>query len=368
MNEVLLLKLQYAHVPGAEGLELLTARFMQNQLHMQREAKLNMAYAFLSVELKEIHLNGKIVNLTAMMMATIRKYKISAEDLMSYKSIYQVLFIANEYAGIQQNYGLIERYIKRTSQYIQGQGYPKPAYLFYHISILYFLANFHLRQKAFARSTAYLDEMLGLMAMDKRYYALFYLRHQLLAALNLFFTGFAGDAIAQLQASLQNTKHAHKPEDIEDIQVSLTMFLALCNDKLSLKQLALLTRTDAWYEKKMGMLWAIRKNLMEILVQVQAGNIELSMSRITSFRRRYKKYLLKTSEQRVLSYLRLVEQYLQKPDVVYQPAYIDAVASLAGRAENSDIFTLSFIAWLMARKEKKTAYQMMLALMQDDKK
>src|SRR6185312_5808114 len=104
LNELLLLKLQYAHLPGAEDLEALTARFLQNQSHMQREARLNMAYAFLRQELQEIHLKGKIVNLTALIITTIRKYKISVPDLMTYKSIYQILFIANEYAAIQQNY------------------------------------------------------------------------------------------------------------------------------------------------------------------------------------------------------------------------------------------------------------------------
>jgi hypothetical protein len=77
LNELLLLKLQYAHLQGAEDLEALTARFLRNQSDMQREAKLNMAYAFLRQELQEIHLKGKIVNLTTLMLMTIRKYKIS---------------------------------------------------------------------------------------------------------------------------------------------------------------------------------------------------------------------------------------------------------------------------------------------------
>jgi hypothetical protein len=154
---------------------------------------------------------------------------------------------------------------------------------------------------------------MDLMETDSRYYTVFYSRHQLLSGLNLFFTGFPDDAIALLQESLSNTKHTSKPEDIEDLRVCLTMFLALCNDRRSLKQLKLLIRTDAWYEKKMGMLWTIRKNLMEILVHAQFSNIELAMSRLNSFRRRYKKYLLKTSEERVLVYLRLVEKHLQNP-------------------------------------------------------
>ncbi len=365
LNEIMLLKLQYAHMPGAENLEALTGRFQQNQLHMQREAKLNMAYAFLRLELQEIHLKGKIVNLTSLMITTVRKYKISLPDLMTYKSIYQILFIANEYAAIQQNYGLIERYIHLTNQFMQGQAHKTQSYLFYHNSILYFLANFHLRQKSFTESASYLKEMMALMETDSRYYTLFYFRFQLLAALNLFFTGFAEDAISLLQDSLSNTKHAAKPEDIEDLRICLTMFLALCNDRGSLKQLSLLTRTDAWYEKRMGMLWTIRKNLMEILVHAQFSNIELAMSRLNSFRRRYKKYLLKTSEERVLLFLRLVEKYLLKPDVVFETAYRKAVLNQLGRVENNDIFTLSFIAWLIARWEKKTAYKVVLTLMQD---
>ncbi|MHA4893327.1 hypothetical protein ACXZ1K_01145 [Pedobacter sp. PWIIR3] len=362
LNELLQLKIQYAHLPGTDNLEALTTRFLQNQLLMQREARLNMAYAFLRRELQEIHLSGKIVNLTALMITTIRQYKIAEDDLMTYKSIYQILFIANEYAAIQQNYSLIERYIKRTDRFMKGQPHKNQSYLFYHISILYFLANFHLRQRNFQHSTTYLQEMMNLMLTDNRFYTLFYLRHQLLAALQLFFTGAADDGIVMLKQSLSKTKLKSKPEDIEDIRVCLTMFLALINEQACLKQLSLLTRSDAWYEKKMGMLWTIRKNLMEILVYAQFSNIELAMSRINSFRHRYKKYLLKTSEDRVLLYLRLVEKYLQKPDVVTQMEYRNAVLNLQGDGENSDIFTLSFVAWLAARWQKKTAYQVLQSL------
>lgn len=363
LNELLLLKLQYAHLPEAEDFETLTASFLQNQVHMQREAKLNLAYAFLRQELQEIHLKGKVVNLTALIITTIRKYKISARDLMTYKSIYQILFIANEYAAIQQNYGLIERYINRTNQFIQDQT-KKPAYLFYHISILSYLANFHLHQKNFEKSKSYLNEMMALMETDSRYYSVFYLRHQLLAALTSFYSNAADDAIRLSHTALSKVKHMSKPEDVENLRVCLTMFLALCNNRESLKHLTLLTRTDAWYEKKLGMLWTIRKNLMEVLIQAQFGNIELAMSRLNSFRRRYKKYLLKTSEERVLLFLKLVEKHLLKPDVVFETTYQTTVLSMVDKAENEDIFTLNFIAWLMARWQKKTAHEIVLTLVQ----
>lgn len=362
LNELLLLKLQYAHLPGAENLEALTERFTRNQLEMQREARLIMAYTYLRQELQQIHLKGKIVNLTDLILTTIRKHKISSQDLLTYKSIYQILFIANEYADIQRNYDLIERYVNQTKEFINNQTYQKPTYIYYHIAILYYLANFHLRRKDFEESKTYLDEMMGLMVKDSRYYAVFWLRHQLLTALNLFFSGRSENAIALLQASLSNLKQTHKPEDIEDLRICLTMFQALCDHPGCLKQLSLLTRSDAWYEKKMGMLWTIRKNLVEILVQAQFSNIELAMSRLNSFRRRYKKYLAITSEESVLTYLKLVEKYLMTPDIAFDAAYKKSVSALLKSNVNNDIFTLSFIAWLIARGEKKTAYDVVMEL------
>jgi hypothetical protein len=54
------------------------------------------------------------------------------------------------------------------------------------------------------------------------------------------------------------------------------------------------------------------------------------------------------------------------PDVTSEPAYRKAVSNLACMKENKDIFTLSFIAWLVARWDKRTAYEVVLTLIRDD--
>jgi len=51
--------------------------------------------------------------------------------------------------------------------------------------------------------------------------------------------------------------------------------------------------------------------------------------------------------------------------VVFEAGYKKAVLNLLNGAENNDIFNLSFIAWLIALWEKKTAYKVVLSLMQD---
>lgn len=368
LHDIFLLRLQYAHAEDAQQLDELTERFLINQDQMQREAKLNLAYAFLRRELQEINLKGKIVNLTTLILSTLKKYKIALSDLMTYKSLYQILYIANEYAAIYQNYGLIERFVKRSYQFIQNQNQRKPAHLFYHLSIVYFLANFHLRNKKFAICESYLEEMTVLMDEQRQYRSLFFLRQQLLLALSTHFSGSGQQAIEIIDRALTAVDKKSKLEDVDDLRICLTMFLAQHNDRGCLRQLAMLTHTDAWYEKKLGMLWTIRKNLMEILVQAQFEQVELALSRLTSFKRRYKAYLVTTGEGRVLHFVGLVEKYLFKPDIVFEDSFQKEVLSMLTVAENNDIFNLSFIGWLMARWKKVTPYEIALVLVKERSK
>lgn len=362
LNEILLLRLQFTYLNTSENLEELTERFLANQKNIEREAKLNIAYAFLRQELQDIHLKGKVVNLTELISKTIKKYSIAIRDLMNYKSLYQILFIANEYAAIHQNYGLIESYIRKSHQFIQDQAETSNYQLFYHLHILYYLANFNLRNKSFAASKRYLEQMMDLMQEHKRFGNVFYLRHQLLLALNSHFLGEPKEAIDLLRHALTLVSKKSKQEDVDDLQICLIMFLAQHNDNACLRQLARFTHSDAWYEKKLGMLWTIRKNLMEILIHAQFENIELATSRLKSFKRRYKTYLLTTNEERVVDFVLLIEKYLFKPDIVFEKTFQNAILKMLHVKENNDIFNLSFIGWIMAWWERKTPYEVTLNL------
>src|SRR5690606_33567687 len=123
------------------------------------------------------------------------------------------------------------------------------------------------------------------------YYKTFFLRHQLLMTLNLHYAGESEKAIETLENALKKAGKEVEITEIYDLKVSLVSFLAQHQDRKTLQKLKELTHTDAWFEKKLGMLWTIRKNLLEILIHVQFENTELALSRIQSFKRRYKKYL-----------------------------------------------------------------------------
>ena len=68
----------------------------------------------------------------------------------------------------------------------------------------------------------------------------------------------------------------------------------------------------------------------------------------------------------MLLFLSLVEKYLLNPNLAFETAYRKTVLNQLNVVENDDIFTFAFIAWLIARWEKKTAYQVVLTLLQEE--
>jgi hypothetical protein len=366
LNEIYHTQIQYAHLNTALELDSVIEKFTANTLNMRREEQLNLAYALLRRELSEIQLKGKVVDFREFIMNTMQKLGVSLNDVLTFKSLYQILFIANEYATLNSNYSLVEPFVQKSYAFISSKANTDNSQLYYHIYILYFMANIHFRNRRFAESEAYLDKMLEQMLLqNKRYYQRFSLRYFLLVALNKNFSGDATTAITIAEKALKELPKKADPVDENDLRACLAMFLVQQNSSASLKYMAQFTHTDSWYEKKLGMIWTIRKNLLEILMHTGLENTELALSRIKSFKRRYKKYLAEVKEDRVTNFALLVERYVLKPEIAAQPAFKQGILALLDADAKQDIFVVSFLAWLLAKAEKKPVYEVTLRLMQE---
>jgi len=367
LNEILQTRLQYAYLDPKANLEILIERLMCNQNKMQQEAKFEIAYAFLRSELQDIHLKAKIVDLNNLVSGALRKYAISLSELLSFKSLYQILYIANEYATIHQNYALVKSFLKISDEFVAQQRANSVHHMFYYLHILYFLANFNFRNGLFGHSLEYLQELEEGMSTGIAYGKQFRSRYYLLMALNYHYLGAGDKGLTFLRSGIQQIGGQTNEAELADLQLCLVMFLTQFQDQDALAELRKMMRTDSWYEKKMGMLWTIRKNLLEILLHIQNGNIDVAASRVRSFKRRYKKYLEMVKEGRVIRFLKLVESYLQDPAVIKCAVFVDEVKQMASAVENQDLFVLSFIAWMRSRITSETPYQALLALVEERK-
>jgi hypothetical protein len=364
LNEIYHTQIQYAHLNPALDLDGVIAKFRNNRGRLYREEQLNTGYALLRRELQEIQLKGKVVDFREFILNTMSSLDVSLNEALTFKSLYQILFIANEYATLNHNFTLVEPFVEKSYAFIKNRAEDAPGQLYYHIYVLYFLANINMRNHCFADSNAWLDRMeTEMQKQNGRYHSRFILRHQLLRALNANFSGDPARAIQCADKALKSATPKADTQDVADLTACLVMFWVQQQDRTAYKYMKLLHRTDAWYEKKLGMLWAIRKNLLEILMYAGFGESEIALARLKSFKRRYKKYLAEVKEQRVFDYALLVERYILKPEIAQHPGFKNNILSLLNPEGKEDIFVVSFLGWLLAKAEKKTVYEVTLTLL-----
>jgi hypothetical protein len=363
LNEIYHTHLQFAQY-DTDDLDKLIEKFNANRENMVKEEQMNIAYALLRRELADIYHKGKVIDFTAFIKQTMEQHGVSP-DALTFKSLYQILFIANEYASLNSNYKLVEPFMENAYKFIIQKETLTDRYLYYHIYILYLLANMHFRNRRFSESKSFLQKMEEQMQKQgSRYYSRFCMRYYLLHTLNENYSGNIGTAISIAEKALKKYKDAD-PADIADLRLALLVFYLQYGDRTVFKLLNEFNHTDSWYEKKMGMDWAIKKKLVEVLLHMQYENTELALSALKSFKRRYKKYIIDVKEERVLNYAAIIETLINKPEIIKTPAFKEKLEQfVTSSGADSDIFAVSFIGWLKARVEKKPVYDTILNLIQ----
>jgi ATP/maltotriose-dependent transcriptional regulator MalT len=127
---------------------------------------------------------------------------------------------------MNHNFTLVEPFVKRSYEFIESKKESGDNQLYYHIYVIYFLANINFRNHRFTESQSYLTHMSTLMQKQgSRYHSRFYLRQQLLTALNLHFSGKPAEALAIAEKALKSATKKSAPEDVNDLRVCIAMFM-----------------------------------------------------------------------------------------------------------------------------------------------
>jgi len=363
LNEIYHTKIQYAYANSNVDFEELIQTFKSNQKQLFTEDQLNIVYAKMRQTLNNVTYKGEVINFKTLLNDILSEYNIDLNESMSFKSLYQLMKVVSISAFVSNDYLNTEEFLLETYKSIQKHK-DKTKQLYYHIEVLYLIANTLFRNKKFHESMHYLNVMHQHMLMNrKKHYNTFKLKYNLLLGLNLNYADQQEDAIKLLEQFKIN-KHPDM-ESLLDIYLSLGMFYIQSENYRKAKQLfAEFYHTDNWYIQKAGKEWTIKKNLIEIILNVELEQIDLVESRLKSFRRMYGPYLKQIKQERVLTYLNLVEFYHKNPEQITSQKFKDKVENSFEwlEAKQEDIFVMSFYAWLKSKMEQQPLFTTTLEL------
>ncbi|WP_179008813.1 hypothetical protein [Winogradskyella forsetii] len=364
LNEIYHTKIQYAsHYPKID-LEQLIIKQKVNQKKHQLEDQLNIVYAKLKSMLNEVSYQGKVINFETELEILLKAHQIEINSSLSFKSLYQILSIANISALVTKKYYSIESFVMKSYDILK-QKKETDKQLYYQIQIVYIIANTLFRNKKFATSLNYIKEMEQLMQLKKKaYHKSFTLKKTLVEALNLNYSNKQEEAIL-ITESVMNKKHDDL-EAILDLHLSCFMFYFQSGNFIKAKSIsAKFYHTDQWYKEKAGIDWVIKKNVSELLLYIELQEDDLFFLRLKSFRRVYSNYLKNIGQNRILTFLKFAEHYYLKPESVSTEEFKNKleIAFEWVTINEEDIFVISFYAWLKSKVENKDLYQTTLHLL-----
>lgn len=366
LNEIYHTKIQYAYSNPCIDIEILIVKFKKNQKNHFLEDQLNIVYAKIRQSINNVSYKGEVLDFQTLVSATLEEHNISINESMSFKSLYQLMKIVSVSAFATNDYLKIEPFLINTYKILQTHK-SKEKQLYYHIQVLYLIANTLFRNKKFSLSQQYLEEMCCLMELKQaKYFNAFKLKYNLLLALNFNFSNQQGKAIEILEPFII-PKHPDL-KSLLDIYLSLIMFYFQKGDFKKARQLfSKFYHTDKWYKEKTGIEWVIKKNLIEILLHIELQNIDLVESRLLSFKRNHYSYLKEIKQQRTITYLNLVDDYYKTPEKVTSLEFRNKVEGSFEwiEAQQEDIFVMSFYAWLKSKMDKEDIYLTTLKLVQN---
>jgi len=353
LTEIYHTKIQYAHVDASLDISKLKEACQKNLQHFQQEQQLNMIYATIRQELQQ----SKKTSVNAIIENAFADFTITIHTSLTYKTLFQLLQLTATTATLQNDYYSNLPYMERVYALVSAKKEPTEKHLFYYIQILYLMGLAHFRNKNFEKASAFLAQMETAMQLkNKSYYSRFSEKFIALKGVTLNYKGNAADAIKLLEA------HQNKSLDI-----SLSLLMMLFQQKEYVRAYEIfkkMNHSDVWYEKKMGWIWVLKKSIIELLLLIELDKLDLVLSRLQRFQKKFNKKLKTLKETRVLNFMKLVALYYEKPFEVTSEAFYNKVESSFEwiGSEREDIFVMSFYAWLKAKMEKRDLYEVTLEL------
>ncbi len=196
----------------------------------------------------------------------------------------------------------------------------------------------------------------------------FYPRYLLLTAAMFSYSGKNQKAVDLLELAVEDDNVNIDLTNRLNMLLNLAVYYFQAEDyRLANQTLLKIQHTDKWCEKKMGMEWRFKKNLIEIIIQIELGNVEIALTRMKSIERYFSEFLEHSLYQRARIFLRLIRHVIEKPEAVKTPEFAKYVDDVVERlpGDKEDIQAMTFYCWLKSKMLGLNYYEVLVKTIEE---
>ncbi len=366
LNNIYNLQIEKADNEFADDLQEITRKRNENKVAADEEERANIAASIIRQQLTLARQQGRNMNFDAVIRQVLEEYQLNEVVGKRPSIFYKLMTIARSAVLARKDFHHFEEYIiSQFRQIEETVGFAKP-HLQYKLDLLYMIAHVLYRTRKFEQSVSYLDLLYAeLKANGKTVFQQFYPRYVFLKTANLSFLRRLEEATALMEELLEKEGNSFGIRNLLTAQMGLSFFyFAQENYKKANLILMRMPHSDKFCEQKMGKEWVLKKNLGELIIQIELKNPELAMNKIRTIERSFRDLLGQDAYRNVKGYLTLLKELLNQPDLIEHREFMQVIEGALNFVprEQEDLQAISFYAWIRAKMMKRRYYDVLLEL------
>jgi len=364
LNNIYHLQIDASESEFAPDINNIYRKWKDNKALVDENEKANIAYNFIKKELNEVKMTGQDKDLEDLINKLLKKYGL--DDLVFQRPhiLYKVLDLTRRVMLSKKDFYSLEPYIIKTyEQLTENHGFSKRDH-YYKINILYMISHILYRNRKFEESNLYLKQMSdAMLEYNSSYFQQFYPKFVMLQAANYTYLNQNEKSIETLNTIPEKELKKMSTENQLNIRMNLAVFYG---NGMHLKEanhiLQTFNHSDNWLEKKMGVEWVLKKNLVEIMLQYELGNVDIVLNRIRAFELNYAPLFKHPIYKRVSLFIKTIKTILDTPDIMKNKVFIEEVKDtlVVAHSEQEDLQAMAFYAWLKAKMINQNYYEVLL--------
>lgn len=364
LNNIYHLQIDSSESEFSPDINSIYKKWKKNKQLVDENEKANIAYNFIKQELNKVKMKAQDKDIEKIIDKLLKKYGLNNLVFQRPQILYKVLDLTRKVLLSKKDFYSLEPYIIKTYEQLTAtHGFSKRDH-FYKINILYMISHILYRNRKFEASNTYLKLMhQAMQEYGSSYHQQFHPKYVMLQAANYTYINENKKSIETLTSISGKELKKMSIENQLNIRMNLAVFYG--NEMLyknANQILQTFNHSDNWLEKKMGVEWVLKKNLVEIMLQYELGNIDIVLNRIRTFESNYAQLFNHPIYSRVSLFIKTIKTILDTPNIIQNKVFIEEVKDTLVRqdSQHEDLQAMAFYAWLKAKMTNKNYYEVLL--------
>lgn len=366
LHSVYQLQVEMADREGADELTSIVEKRHHNKQLADEDERASIASSLIRQSLRQVRLDGRELDFDAIVQQVLAEYGLQEAIAKRPKLMYNIVSMVRSAMLAKKDFYSFEPFIIAQYSQMEASGGFTKVHQLYQVNLLYMIAHVLYRNKKFAASNLYLRQLQGFLEGDSRqHFPTFRARFVLLKAANHSYIGESRLGAEQLAAYLAKPEGRPTPAELLNVRLNLAVYQFQLEDfRQSNRLLQHFPHSDAWCAKKMGREWVLRKNMVELIVQIELGNTDIAHNRLRAIERQFKSLFEQPTYRRVRQFLLLLRFTIDYPERLATPEFAERIDRAIEfiPASREDLNAMGFYAWIKAKLIQKPYYATLLEL------